>query len=106
MLEAIVALPFVVQTLQQAFARVPGELLQAAATLGFAHTVGEFGVVLMIEGNISGETQVLSIALYDYVESLRFTEAHQLAGGLVAFSVVTLFLLYRSNPEAGWRVRL
>jgi molybdate transport system permease protein len=126
------SLPFVVQPLQQAFARVPTDLLQAAATLGatpwdqfrsvvvpmsrrsflaaatlgFAHTVGEFGVVLMIGGNIPGETQVLSIALYDYVESLRFSEAHQLAGGLVAFSVVTLFLLYRSNPEAGWRVRL
>ncbi len=128
----IYSLPFVVQPLQQAFSRVPASLLQAsatlgatpldqfrcivlplsrrsflvAATLGFAHTVGEFGVVLMIGGNIPGETQVLSIALFDYVESLRFHEAHQLAAGLVVFSMLTLFLLYRSNPEASWRVKL
>ena len=103
----IYSLPFVVQPLQAAFQRVPDDLLKAAATLGanpldqfrsvvlpltrrsfitaaslgFAHTVGEFGVVLMIGGNIPGETQVLSIALYDYVESLQFAEAHRLAGG-------------------------
>ena len=91
------SLPFVVQPLQSAFRRVPGELLQAAATLGagpldqfrsivlplsrrsfvtaaslgFAHTVGEFGIVLMIGGKIHGETQVLSIAHYDRVESLQ-----------------------------------
>ena len=107
----IYSLPFVVQPLQAAFQRVPEGLLQAAATLGarpldqffsvvlplsrrsfvtaaslgFAHTVGEFGVVLMIGGNIPGETQVLSIALYDYVESLQFAEAHRLAAGLVVF---------------------
>ena len=75
-----------------------------AASLGFAHTVGEFGVVLMIGGNIPGETQVLSIALYDYVESLRFAEAHQLAGGLVAFSLITLYLLYRGD-DSSWRIR-
>lgn len=124
------SLPFVVQPLQQSFSRVPVELMHAAATLGagpldqfhsvvlplcrrsflvaaclgFAHTVGEFGVVLMIGGNIPGETQVLSIALYDYVESLRFSEAHQLAGGLVVFSLVTLFLLYRSEGSS-WRIR-
>jgi molybdate transport system permease protein len=124
------SLPFVVQPLQQAFSRVPTDLLKAAATLGaspldqfrsivipltrrsfliaaslgFAHTVGEFGVVLMIGGNIPGETQVLSIALYDYVESLRFAEAHQLAGGLVAFSLITLYLLYRSD-DSSWRIR-
>tara|TARA_R110002073_G_scaffold822_4_gene5942 strand:+ start:894 stop:1580 length:687 start_codon:yes stop_codon:yes gene_type:complete len=127
----VYSLPFVVQPLQAAFQRVPQGLLQAAATLGanpwdqfrsvvlpltrrsfvtaaslgFAHTVGEFGVVLMIGGNIPGETQVLSIALYDSVESLRFDEAHRLAAGLVIFSFVLLFLLYRSNAEHGWRVR-
>ena len=124
------SLPFVVQPLHQAFRRIPTDLLDAAATLGatprdqfrsivlpltrrsfliaaslgFAHTVGEFGVVLMIGGNIPGETQVLSIALYDTVESLRFAEAHQLAGGLVVFSLLTLFLLYRSDDNR-WGLR-
>ena len=126
----IYSLPFVVQPLQQAFSRVPDSLLHAAgslgaapadqfrsivlpltrrsflvaAALGFAHTVGEFGVVLMIGGNIPGETRVLSIALYDYVESLQFAEAHRLALGLVIFSLVTLFLLYRKAPDARWGV--
>jgi molybdate transport system permease protein len=127
----IYSLPFVVQPLQAAFQRVPENLLRVAATLGaspldqfrsvvlpltrrsfitaaslgFAHTVGEFGVVLMIGGNIPGETQVLSIALYDYVESLQFAEAHRLAAGLVVFSLVLLFLLYRRDRRDGWRVR-
>ena len=127
----IYSLPFVVQPLQSAFQRVPLGLLQAAATLGaspldqfrsvvlplarrsfisaaslgFAHTVGEFGVVLMIGGNIPGETQVLSIALYDQVESLQFGEAHRLAAGLVVFSLVLLFFLYRSDHAGSWRVR-
>ncbi len=122
------SLPFVVQPLQAAFNQVPRELLQAAATLGanpfdqfrsvvipmtrgsfataaslgFAHTVGEFGVVLMIGGNIPGETQVLSIALYDRVESLQFDQAHQMAIGLVAFSLLLLFALYRGNRSARW----
>lgn len=126
----IYSLPFVVQPLQSAFQRVPQGLLQAAATLGaspanqfrsivvpmcrrsflaaaslgFAHTVGEFGVVLMIGGNIPGETQVLSIALYDQVESLRFAEAHRLAAGLVVFSLALLFLLYRRGGRDSWRV--
>ncbi|NND67964.1 MAG: molybdate ABC transporter permease subunit [Halioglobus sp.] len=125
------SLPFVVQPLQAAFAQVPKGLLQAAATLGaapadqfrsvvlplarrsflvaaslgFAHTVGEFGVVLMIGGNIPGETQVLSIALYDYVETLRFDEAHRLAAGLVVFSVALLFALYRGTGTTPWRLR-
>ena len=124
------SLPFVVQPLQAAFRQLPDSLLEAAATLGaspvdqwrsvilplcrpafiaaaslgFAHTVGEFGVVLMIGGNIPGETQVLSIALYDQVESLNFGSAHQLAAGLVGFSLVTLFLLYRSSGR--WAVRI
>ncbi len=127
----IYSLPFVVQPLQAAFQRVPATLLDAAATLGaspldqfrsivlplsrrsfvtaaslgFAHTVGEFGVVLMIGGNIPGETRVLSVALYDYVESLRFDEAHRLAAGLVAFSIVMLFLLYRRDRRDAWRVQ-
>ena len=128
----IYSLPFVVQPLQAAFSRVPNELLQAASTLGagpwdqfrsvvfpltrrsfvtaaslgFAHTVGEFGVVLMIGGNIPGETQVLSIALYDYVESLQFAEAHRLAAGLVVFSMLLLFALYRRNQVGLWRAGL
>ena len=127
----IYSLPFVVQPLQAAFQRVPEGLLQAAATLGarpldqffsvvlplsrrsfvtaaslgFAHTVGEFGVVLMIGGNVPGETQVLSIALYDYVESLQFAEAHRLAAGLVVFSLALLFFLYRGNRAGSWQVQ-
>ena len=127
----IYSLPFVVQPLQAAFQRVPENLLNAAATLGanpldqfrsvvlpltrrsfitaaslgFAHTVGEFGVVLMIGGNIPGETQVLSIALYDYVESLRFDEAHRLAAGLVLFAMALLFLLYRRDRQDSGRVQ-
>ena len=66
--------------------------------------MGEFGVVLMIGGNIPGETQVLSIALYDFVESLQFAEAHRLAAGLVLFSLVLLFLLYRRDDSAAFRV--
>ncbi|WOJ97244.1 molybdate ABC transporter permease subunit [Congregibacter brevis] len=123
----IYSLPFVVQPLQQAFTRVPDKLLNAAATLGatpleqfraitlplckrsfiiagalgFAHTVGEFGVVLMIGGNIPGETQVLSIALYDHVEAMDYSSAHQIAIGLVTFSFLLLFLLYR---DRGWRI--
>ncbi|MFK8048529.1 MAG: molybdate ABC transporter permease subunit [Halioglobus sp.] len=127
----IYSLPFIVQPLQSAFSQVPVGLLQAAATLGaspidqfrsvvmpickrsfvtaaslgFAHTIGEFGVVLMIGGNIPGETRVLSIALYDQVESLQFAEAHRLAAGLMLFSIVLLFLLYRSNPISLWGSR-
>lgn len=130
----IYSLPFVVQPLQSAFQRVPQGMLDAAATLGaspldqfrsivlpltrrsfitaaslgFAHTVGEFGVVLMIGGNIPGETQVLSIALFDYVETLQFAEAHRLSAGLVLFSIALLFLLYRDRgsyrENSAWRM--
>lgn len=119
----IYSLPFVVQPLQQAFERVPRPLMQAAATLGaspvdqfrsvvlplcrrsfmtaaalgFAHTIGEFGVVLMIGGNIPGETQVLSIALYDQVETMNYASAHRLSIGLVLFSLLLLFALYRRD---------
>ncbi len=124
------SLPFVVQPLQAAFQQLPRNLLDAAATLGasprdqwtsiilplcrkafvgaaslgFAHTVGEFGVVLMIGGNIPGETQVLSIALYDQVEALNYQAAHLMSGGLLVFSFVMLFLLYRSN-HISWKIR-
>ncbi len=125
---AIYSLPFVVQPLQSAFRQLPEGILEAAATLGadkwdrwrsvifpscrhsfisaaslgFAHTVGEFGVVLMIGGNIPGETQVLSIALYDRVESLDYASAHMLAAGLMIFSFITLFLLYRRADTRTW----
>ncbi|MEA3245586.1 MAG: molybdate ABC transporter permease subunit [Gemmatimonadota bacterium] len=117
------SLPFVVQPLQTAFAAVPERLLEAATllragrrdrfltvvlplsrrgvltaiVLGFAHTVGEFGVVLMIGGNIPGRTQVLSIALYNHVERLEYGAAHVLAAGLLAFSFVVLFAVYAFN---------
>jgi molybdate transport system permease protein len=121
------SLPFVVQPLQQAFERVPRgfSTLQppwgaaprdqflsivvplcrrsflVAAALGFAHTVGEFGVVLMIGGNIPGETQVLSIALYDHVETMDYAGAHRLALGW-CFS---LLLLFFSTAEAAGDAR-
>jgi molybdate transport system permease protein len=116
------SLPFVVQPLQNAFAAI-GELpLEAAATLragpvdrffsvavplarpgfltaavlGFAHTVGEFGVVLMVGGNIPGKTRVVSVQIYNHVEALEYTEAHWLAACLLAFSFAVLLLLYTS----------
>jgi len=114
------SLPFVVQPLQGAFAAQDGRLLEVAATLraapwdrflsvalplarpgfltaatlGFAHTVGEFGVVLMIGGNIPGRTQVLSIAIYDHVEALEYAHAHWLAGGLLLLSFLLLLMVY------------
>jgi len=117
------SLPFVVQPLQNAFRSVPTRLLDAAAmlragaldrfftvvvplarpgfltaaTLGFAHTVGEFGVVLMIGGNIPGRTEVLSLALYNHVEALEYTEAHVLAALLLIFSFSVLLTVYSLN---------
>ncbi len=73
-----------------------------AAVLGFAHTVGEFGVVLMIGGNIPGETRVVSVQIYDHVEAMEYAQAHWLAGSMVAFSFLVLFALYatqRNNPQ-------
>jgi molybdate transport system permease protein len=70
-----------------------------AAILGFAHTVGEFGVVLMIGGNIPGQTRVVSVQIYDHVEALEYTEAHLLAGGLLLFSFLVLFALYTLNAR-------
>ncbi|MET0094367.1 MAG: ABC transporter permease subunit, partial [Sedimenticola sp.] len=73
----------------------PGFL--TAAVLGFAHTLGEFGVVLMIGGNIPGETQVLSIAIYDHVEALEYGQAHWLSGGLLLLSFLMLIAVYALN---------
>ncbi len=120
------SLPFVVQPLQASFEQLPQALLEAAATmgadlkdqftsiilpltrrsfitaasLGFAHTIGEFGVVLMIGGNIPGETQVLSITLYDKVENLQYSQAHWLSAGLVIFSLALLALIYSLNRSS------
>jgi molybdate transport system permease protein len=125
----IYSLPFVVQPLQAAFAAVGESVLEAAAvlraapgdrfrsvtlpaarrgfiiaaTLGFAHTVGEFGVILMIGGNIPGRTQVLSIAIYDRVETLHYGDAHALAAGLLLFSFITLLAIYGLNRRSGAR---
>jgi molybdate transport system permease protein len=116
----VYSLPFVVQPMQQAFMRLPNHLLEvysslgftlyqrlrylvwpltkgsimAAVTLGFAHTLGEFGVVLMIGGNIPGETQVISIALYDHVESLDYVRAHQISATLLVLSMIILIATY------------
>ena len=120
------SMPFVVQPLQNAFEAIGRAPLEAAATLranpwdaffsvvlplarpgfvtaailAFAHTVGEFGVVLMIGGNIPGETKVLSVAIYDHVESLEYAQAHGLAGAMVAFSFLVLVSLYALNGRA------
>ena len=123
----IYSLPFVVQPVQQAFEAIPEHTLEAAATLraspwdrffsvalplarpglltasvlGFAHTVGEFGVVLMIGGNIPGQTRVLSVALFEHVEAGELADAHRLAGGMVVMALAVLLLLYRLNRRAG-----
>ena len=119
----IYSLPFVVQPLQNSFGAVKRQSLEVASTLGasqldrfftvavplarsgyvtaavlgFAHTVGEFGVVLMIGGNIPGETGVLSIAIYDHVEAMDYAQAHLLAGGLLLTSFVVLIFVYLFN---------
>ncbi|MCK6386478.1 MAG: molybdate ABC transporter permease subunit [Zoogloea sp.] len=119
------SLPFVVQPLQNAFEAIGERPLEVAATLraspwdtfwsvavplarpgfisgailGFAHTVGEFGVVLMIGGNIPEKTRVVSVLIYDHVEAMEYTQAHVLAGGMVAFSFVVLLALYTFNPQ-------
>jgi len=116
-------LPFVVQPLQLAFAAIGNRPMEVAATLraspldrfftvaiplarsgfltatvlGFAHTLGEFGVVLMIGGNIPGQTKVASIAIYDHVESLQYANAHMLAGTMLMISFLMLILIYAAN---------
>lgn len=125
----VYSLPFFVQPLQVAFSNLEQELLDTAATLGagpldrffslvvpasrsgfitaaclaFAHTVGEFGIVLMIGGSIPGETRVLSIALFEDVESLDYAHAHVVAGGLLAFSFLLLLVVYRAGRGAQTR---
>jgi molybdate transport system permease protein len=120
----VYSMPFVVQPIQNAFEAMGSEPLEAAATLraspldrffsvalplarpgyltavvmGFAHTVGEFGVVLMIGGNIPEKTRVVSVQIYDHVEALEYTQAHWLAGGMVVFSFLVLLALYLLNP--------
>jgi len=119
----IYSLPFVVQPLQNSFSSIGRLSIEVAATLGaskldrfftvtvplarsgfitatvlgFAHTVGEFGVVLMIGGNIPGETGVLSIAIYDHVEAMEYSQAHLLAGGLLVTSFLMLIFVYLFN---------
>lgn len=120
----IYSLPFVVQPLQNAFEAMGDRPLEAAATLraspldaffsvavplarpgyltaivmGFAHTVGEFGVVLMMGGNIPDKTRVVSVQIYDHVEALEYAQAHWLAGGMVLFAFLVLLALYMLNP--------
>ena len=120
------SLPFVVQPIQNAFEALGPRPLEAAATLGagpwdaffhvavplaapgfitaatlgFAHTIGEFGVVLMIGGNIPNATRVVSVLIYDHVEALEYTQAHWLSGAMLGFSLLALLLLYTFNPAA------
>lgn len=124
------SMPFVVQPLHNAFAAIGPRPLEVAATLragpwdtffnvalplakpgfvtgailGFAHTVGEFGVVLMIGGNIPDKTRVVSVQIFDHVESMEYLQAHWLAGAMLIFSFVVLLALYSSDKtRTGWR---
>ncbi len=119
------SLPFVVQPIQNAFEAIGERPLEVAATLraspwdtfwsvalplarpglfagavlGFAHTVGEFGIVLMIGGNIPQQTRLVSVQIYDHVEALEYTQAHTLAAGMLVFSFVVLLALYTLNRQ-------
>jgi molybdate transport system permease protein len=121
----IYSLPFAVQPLQAAFEQAGLRAVEAARTLGagpidrfwsvalpmarrglltaailtFAHTIGEFGVVLMVGGNIPGETKVISIAIYEHVETIRYAEAHVLSAILMVFSFMVLLVVYVSNRQ-------
>lgn len=125
----VYSLPFAVQPLQNAFESLPQKNLEAAWTLGaskldaffsvavplslrgfvsaavlsFAHTLGEFGVVLMVGGNIPGETRVVSIAIYDHVETLNYAAAHKLSLTLIAFAFISLFAMFVINRR--WQSR-
>ncbi|OJT31286.1 molybdenum ABC transporter permease subunit [Pseudomonas sp. FSL W5-0203] len=125
----IYSMPFVVQPLQNAFSAIGTRALEVAATLranpwdtfftvilplarpgfitasilGFAHTVGEFGVVLMIGGNIPDKTRVVSVQIYDHVEAMEYAQAHWLAGAMVVFAFLVLLVLYSSRKtKMGW----
>ena len=119
------SLPFVVQPIQNAFEAIGERPLEVAATLraspwdtfwsvalplarpglfagavlGFAHTVGEFGIVLMIGGNIPQQTRLVSVQIYDHVEALEYTQAHTLAAGMLVFSFAVLLALYTLNRQ-------
>jgi len=119
------SMPFAVQPIQNAFESIGHRPLEVAATLragawdrffsvvlplarpgfitagilAFAHTVGEFGVVLMLGGNIPGETRVLSVAIYSHVEAMEYASAHVLAGGMVLFSFIVLLALYLTGGK-------
>lgn len=121
------SMPFVVQPIRNAFEAFGERPLEVAATLraspwdafwsvavplarpgfmtgavlGFAHTVGEFGVVLMIGGSIPGETKVLSVAIFDYVETLQWTQAHVLAGGMLVFAFVVILTMMLLEKHLG-----
>ncbi|MGC9186004.1 MAG: molybdate ABC transporter permease subunit, partial [Thiomonas sp.] len=124
----VYSLPFMVQPLLRAFEALPQNLLDAAATLRarwwdrffhvvlplsrgglivaltltFAHTVGEFGVVLMVGGNIPGKTRVVSIDIYNHVEAMEYAQAHILSGLMLVFAVIVLTIvygLYRSGSK-------
>ena len=121
----VYSLPFVVQPLVNAFEAIGRRPLEAAATLraspldaflhvalplarpgyltgavmGFAHTLGEFGVVLMIGGNIPGQTRVISVQIYDHVEALEYTQEHWLAGGMLVFSFLVLLTLHLTQSR-------
>ncbi|MXU66601.1 molybdate ABC transporter permease subunit [Oceanomicrobium pacificus] len=123
----IYSLPFVVQPLRTAFEAIGDPLLEAAATLraspwnrfftvavplarpgfltamvlGFAHTVGEFGIILMIGGNIPGETRVLSVAIFDFVETLHWREAHLLSAGMMVFAFLVILAVSVIGRRAG-----
>jgi molybdate transport system permease protein len=116
----VYSMPFVVQPIQNAIEAIGNRPLEAAATLGagpidrfftvvlplakpgfmtatilgFAHTVGEFGIILMIGGSIPGETRVVSVQIYDHVEALEYAQAHALSGVMIVFSFVVLLMLY------------
>lgn len=120
------SIPFVVQPLQNAFEAIGARPLEVAATLraspwdtfwsvavplarpgflsgailGFAHTIGEFGVVLMIGGNIPAKTRVVSVQIYDHVEAMEYAQAHWLAAGMLLFSFLVLLALYTFNPQS------
>lgn len=125
----VYSMPFVVQPLQNAFTAIGERPLEVAATLraspwdtffsvvlplakpgfitasilGFAHTVGEFGVVLMIGGNIPDKTRVVSVQIYDHVEAMEYAQAHWLAGAMLVFSFLVLLALYGSRrSKSAW----
>lgn len=128
----VYSLPFVVQPLVAAFESFGDRPLEAAATLragplarfwyvamplarpgyltgavmGFAHTLGEFGVVLMIGGNIPGQTRTISVQIYDHVEALEYTQAHWLAGGMLVFSFLVLLALHLLQARHGTASRI